>query len=147
MCMIMQSFNNKSIFLIVSIIITLSLIVHIERINTDDPLTEFYVLTEKNQAEGYPLTISVGESGVVTVGVVNHEFKDQNYILAIIYEDKINKHLITLKSSEKWEKKVNSNFGIVGDHKVEFLLFKGKIESEEPYRRLFLMFDVGERDE
>ena len=145
MCMIMRSINNKSIFLIVLIIITLFFLVHIESINTDDPLTEFYVLTEKNQVEGYPLDISEGASGVVTVGVVNHEFTNQDYILSIIYEDKINRYLISLKSSEKWEKKVNLNFGTLGDQKVEFLLFKSEIENKEPYRRLFLRFNVREQ--
>ncbi len=136
----MQSINRKTILLIFLILVVIYLIFQVVRIDKDEPLTEFYLLGVDNKAEGYPFYIwSLGETRTVTVGIVNGEFEDVEYLLVTSFEDEIQKKSIILKDSKKWEGRFNFTFNNGGRHKVEFLLFKDNIE---PYRRLHLWVDV-----
>lgn len=135
----MQALNSRAVFLILLILIVLYLMVYAESIDKGEPLTEFYVLGAEGKAEGYPLNISASEIGAVTVGIVNREFRDVEYLLAISYEGGVQKKSITLRDSEKWKERFNFTFNSTGRHKVEFLLYRG---GGEPYRRLHLWVTV-----
>ena len=152
----MLALNSRIVFLLLLMSIVTYLIVYTESIDKGEPLTEFYVLSAEGKAEGYPLNISTGEIGAVTIGVINCEFKDVEYLLVVgltqvtffagVNEidlhynvQTVQKKSIILKDSEKWEERFNFTFNNPGKHKVEFLLYN---DGEEPYRRLHLWVDV-----
>ena len=131
--------NAVSVVLVLSLLAALAGIFYVVNLERGEPLTEFYIVGAGGKAEGYPLNISAGEIGAVTVGVVNREFKDIGYLLIMSYEGVDQKKPITLKDSEKWEERFNFTFNNPGKHKVEFLLYN---DGEESYRRLHLWIDV-----
>jgi len=60
--------NVLTVFLIIAIIISISLIVYIiVTPHRGESFTEFYILGPDGKAEGYPTNLSVGENGRVIV--------------------------------------------------------------------------------
>jgi uncharacterized membrane protein len=136
----MQALDAKAALLAVAVTAVLYSMVYVKGMDKGEPLTEFYVLSADKKAEDYPLNLSAGEIGRVIVGIVNHEFKDVEYLLVVSYEGEVRKKTIVLRDSEKWEEGFDFAFNSTGRHKVEFRLYRGE---EEPYRRLHLWVEVG----
>lgn len=108
--------------------------------------TEFYILGEKEKAEGYPRELLVGETGNIILGIVNHEHEPVSYTAKILIGDEENKPIgpIVLEHEEKWEEKIGFTPLKPGKNiKVQFLLFRD--EQPEPYRDLHLWIDVVEK--
>lgn len=134
----MLRLRAKAVFIIA---IVLYLLLYAAALDKVEPLTEFYVLNAEGKAEGYPLNLSVGEAGVVTIGIVNREFKETEYILVASYDGRNTKKSMTLRDNEKWEERFAFSFSSSGRHKAKFTLYK---DGEEPYRRLHLWVHVRE---
>jgi len=49
-----------------------------------EKFTEFYILGPGGKAEDYPTALKAGETGTVTIGVVNHEYRDMDYTLDVL---------------------------------------------------------------
>ena len=109
-----------------------------------EKFTEFYVLGPNGQAEGYLTELSMGETGEVILGIVNHEGEDNlvyNVELFIDGEVKQTVGPLTLADEEKWEEEVNFIPDKVGENqKVEFNLYKQG--EDTPCKVLYLWFDV-----
>ena len=108
-----------------------------------EAFTEFYILEAEETAGRYPQELTLGEEGVVTLGIVNHEYQDVDYwVVVSINEEEIQDiGLINLEHGEIWEQEVSFQPTRAGlGQKVEFLLYIG--EGAEPYRTLHLCVDV-----
>lgn len=109
--------------------------------------TEFYILGPEGKADNYPTNYTLGESGKVIVGVVNHEYRTVNYTMDVRLENKSlslpeNMQQITLANNESWEKTLTLTPPVEGkDMKLEFLLFN-ETTKETPYRDLHLWINV-----
>ena len=91
----------------------------------------------------YPDELTLGDEGVVTLGIVNHEYQNVEYRVVVIMDgDEIQEiGPISLEDGLIWEQEVNFQPTRDGpDQKVEFLLYMG--EDAEPYLTLHLWVDV-----
>jgi uncharacterized membrane protein len=132
--------------------------------------SEFYILGPDGKAQDYPvefvmkdsLVVSVvystgrndtsGGSGKVTLGIVNHQQKNESYSVKMKIDDKFTSinykgtavdriKQIALQPGEKWETGIGFVPGHTGDNqKVEFQLFKG--DSDIPDNLLNLWIKV-----
>ncbi len=110
--------------------------------------TEFYILGLEGKAENYPLELTLGEEGSVTVGLVNQEQETTEYRVEIAIDgttiDEIGP--ITLDDQEKWEQEVSFAPIKAGpDQKLQVWLYKGTVT--KVYRKLHLWLDVKESAE
>ncbi|MEM2687930.1 MAG: DUF1616 domain-containing protein [Thermoproteota archaeon] len=109
--------------------------------------TEFYILGPSGKAEGYPTNLTVGESGRVIIGVVNHEYEDVSYRVAIIFDNETLGIIddIRLRHEEVWQQNYTFTPKKSGDRmKLEFLLYREGVEG--PYRTLHLWVSVHPRE-
>jgi uncharacterized membrane protein len=123
------------------------------KINTK--FTEFYILGAEGKAANYPIEYIInnqpvpqlvnndgttginGNSGEITLIIINHEQQTTDYTMKIIIDDvpadfKFNGTItdqlgpLELKQGNKWESKISIiPHPTTGDQKVELLLFKG----------------------
>ncbi|KXB03940.1 hypothetical protein AKJ47_01380 [candidate division MSBL1 archaeon SCGC-AAA261G05] len=110
-----------------------------------EEFTEFYVLGPGGMMENYPTDLEVGGTGTVILGVVNHEYQDENYHIILTLENEPLKEIgdIQLGHEENWEEEVTFKALEDGENeKLEFLLYKD--DSVEPYRTLHLWLNVRE---
>jgi len=111
--------------------------------------TEFYVLGPHGIADNYTTDYTLGQSGTMIVGVVNHEYRPVNYTMQVKLENQLlplpeNLQHITLDHNETWEETVTFTPPLVGqDMKLEFLLFN-ETDKTTPYRNLHLWINVDE---
>lgn len=150
---IMENSESKldrmlTIFLIFSIlmsVVTLAFVVISPK--EGEHFTEFYILGPEGKADNYTTKYILGESGTVTIGVVNHEYRPVNYTMELKLENKSlplpeNIKSITLAHNETWEEPVTFTPAFEGENmKLEFLLFN-ETERNVPYRDLHLWIDV-----
>lgn len=105
--------------------------------------TEFYVLGPGGKVEGYPTNLTLGESGTVILGVVNHEYEKVSYRVAIKLDNETIGTIddIRLVHEQKWEQNVTFTPNMVGEKlKLEFLLYANG--GTEPYRKLHIWIIV-----
>ncbi|KKH47196.1 DUF1616 domain-containing protein [Methanosarcina sp. 1.H.A.2.2] len=113
--------------------------------------TEFYVLGPEGMADNYPTNYTLGESGTVIVGVVNHEYRPVNYTMEVRLENKSlplpeDLQQVTLAYNETWEEPLTLTPPVEGkDMKLEFLLFN-ETDKNTPYRDLHLWINVNSTD-
>ena len=105
--------------------------------------TEFYILGPGRTASEYPTNLTLGETGRVVLGVVNHEFENVSYRIIIQLEDKtigeINR--IDLTHDEVWEADYDFIPDTVGNNlKLVFLLQRN--DMNVAYRQLHLWLTV-----
>ncbi|AKB16439.1 DUF1616 domain-containing protein [Methanosarcina thermophila] len=111
--------------------------------------TEFYVLGPQGIADNYTTDYTLGQSGTMIVGIVNHEYRPVNYTMQVRLENQLlplpeNLQHITLDHNETWEETVTFTPPLVGqDMKLEFLLFN-ETDKTTPYRNLHLWINVDE---
>jgi uncharacterized membrane protein len=134
---------------LISIIIMIGIILGIIGIfyiilnpNEGDNYTEFYLLGTNGKAGDYPTNLSTNQKGNLTVGVVNYEHLDSNYLLKITENNKTLKNEnITLKNNEKIEIPFNFSENSSGQYKIQFDLYKLP-DTKNVYRSLFILVNV-----
>lgn len=113
--------------------------------------TEFYVLGPQGIADNYTTDYTLGQSGTMIVGIVNHEYRPVNYTMQVRLENQLlplpeNLQHITLDHNETWEETVTFTPPLVGQNmKLEFLLFN-ETDKTTPYRDLHLWINVNENE-
>jgi uncharacterized membrane protein len=133
--------------LLVVVVLTTSIvfIYVIGKPNTGQKFTEFYFDENINQTGAYQKTFYLGDSGHITVAIVNHEYKTVVYKIEVtVNGDTVNNYgPISLDHLEKWEQELSFPLVRLGnDQPVEFLLFKG--EDNTTPQKLRLVINVNE---
>ena len=109
-----------------------------------EEFTEFYVLGPNGEAEGYPTELSMGQTGKVILGIINHEGEDNLvYSVEVSIDGGLKQTIgpLTLDDEEKWEDEVSLSPDKMGDNqKVEFSLYKQ--DEDEPCESVYLWLDV-----
>ncbi len=116
-----------SVLLILSIVFAVFTIVYtIATPKQDAKFTEFYLLGPNGKASDYPTNLSVGETGNVTVGIVNNEYANVNYKMVVkLNNQTINEENITLSNGAKYEKPFTFELSESGkNQELEFLLYR-----------------------
>lgn len=132
-----------SVILILSIILAVGTTVYIiVKPHQGEKFTEFYILGENGKAADYPTNLTVGETGNVTIGIVNHEYKTVNYTLVVKADNTtMMQKNVTLDSGAKVEIPYNFTGSSEGKSEVQFLLYKLPDE-KMVYRSLHLWVNV-----
>ncbi len=105
--------------------------------------TEFYVLGSGGKIENHPTNLTLGESGTVILGVINHEYEELAYRIVIKRDNETIGTIddITLNHEMKWEEKYTFTPEKTGEKmKLEFLLLREDLD--KPYRSLHLWTTV-----
>ncbi|MCZ3364276.1 MULTISPECIES: DUF1616 domain-containing protein [Methanobacterium] len=149
---IIESFKRESgtdrilsIVLAVSIILAISATAYVIAVPKEgEKFTEFYILGPDGKASNYPTNLTVGQTGNVTVGIVNHEYSTVNYEMIIkLNNQTINDTNITLSNNETWQQPFTFTPSIYGQNQeLEFLLYKLP-DNNTVYRSLHLWVNVG----
>jgi uncharacterized membrane protein len=122
----------------------------------DEFMTEFYILGKEGLAEDYPREALVGEEVKVTMGIGNLEREPMRYTVEVWAVDPWGdkRELIntmgpfSLEPEQSVEQPVFWSMPWAGDDQiVEFLLYAGGQEGDEPYRLLRLWMNVMEGEE
>jgi uncharacterized membrane protein len=110
--------------------------------NENEKYTEFYLLGQSGKAGDYPTNLTTGESGNLTVGVVNQEHSTSSYQMTIIGNNKTLKtENFTLMNGQKREIPFEFTAEYSGQYKLEFNLYKLP-DNITLYRSLFLLVNV-----
>ena len=146
-----SSFNAKSqrnkiisIVLVIFIIFVISMTAYIIASPKEaEKYTEFYILGQDGMASNYPTNLTAGETGNVTVGIVNHEHSTVNYEMIIKLDNQtIGEKNITLSNNQTYlEPFTFIHYSYGQNRKMEFLLYKLP-DNTTVYRYLFLQIDV-----
>jgi uncharacterized membrane protein len=103
--------------------------------------TEFYVLGPNGTASDYPTDLSVGASGSVTVGVVNHEHTSMSYSMELRLGNRtVRDRTLSLADDRTWERELEFTAEESGRTRLSLLLYRGG--SSSPYRTLGVWIDV-----
>jgi uncharacterized membrane protein len=144
--------KTLTVFLILSILLSIATLGYvIVTPKEGEHFTEFYVLGPQGKADNYTTNYTLGQSGTVIVGVVNHEYRPVNYTMEVKLENQSlplpeNQQQITLAHNETWEEPVTLTPPFEGqDMKLEFLLFN-ETDKTTPYRDLHLWIDVNKTE-
>jgi uncharacterized membrane protein len=112
-----------------------------------EKFTEFYLLGPGGNADNYPADMDLGDSEAVTVGVVNHEYRDVDYDLAVMLDDgtykvKLYTQKISLADNDTYQGAITIKPPMNGTRmKLDFLLYAdGNLAV--PYRECYLYIDV-----
>ena len=127
------------VLLIISVIYAMSLYFP----KYDEFFFELAVLGIEGKAADYPKELAIGEEGVVTVGIVNHEHEPVTYRIEVIIDGDKNKEVgpVGLEHNEKWEGITAFTPNEPGENqKVEFLLYRQG--QTDVYQSLHLWVDV-----
>lgn len=140
-----MNFDKKiSLILVVLLVIAIGLTVYIiVNPSPNEKFTELYILGPGNVAGNYPTTLNVGETGNVTIGIVNHEYSTETYnLITLLNNHTISNQNYTLSNNET--KLINYSFTPLttgNNQTLEFDLYKlpnnGTI-----YRSVFLHLNV-----
>jgi len=109
--------------------------------------TEFYLLGPSGKADGYPTNLTLGESGTVILGVVNHEYEDVSYRIVVRLENRTIGTIdnVRLKHEAVWEENYTFVPEKIGEGmKLEFLLYRD--DADGIYRSLHLWITVSLRE-
>ena len=108
-----------------------------------EKFTEFYILGPDGKASDYPTNLTLGQSGKLFVGVVNHEYSTVNYKVVVKLQGKIiSTENISLKNNQKWEKAIIFTPDTSGtNQKLELILYKLP-DDKNAYRSLHLWVNV-----
>lgn len=112
---------------------------------TDDSYTQFYLLGENGSAIDYPTSLEVGETGHVTVGLVNDENQDVTYtVLLALGDEEIDRLTVTVADGESWEERAAITPTSVGRHRFQVELYRGESvdPDADPYRQTGLWIEA-----
>jgi uncharacterized membrane protein len=107
--------------------------------------TEFYLLGPGGMASDYPTNLTVGESGMIIVGITNREGTDLTYLVHVWLNDTKIGDLapLTLAHDETSERTYTFTPTQAGSRwKLEFVLYRG--DRSAVYRDLHLWVTVNE---
>jgi len=117
---------------------------------TTDPYTEFYLLGPDGEtASDYPDNMTIGETGEFTVGITNHEHREQTYTLGVIVDGDVRtEQTVTVADEETWQDQFAYTAESAGEKRVRVVLYKGESLQleEEPYRFGRLLVTVEEEN-
>jgi len=137
-----------TIILVLSILLSVTTLVYVIITPKEgEHFTEFYILGPEGKADNYPTNYTLGESGKVIVGIVNHEYRPVNYTMELRLENRSlplpeDLQQVKLAHNETWEKPLTLTPPLEGkDMKLEFLLFN-ETDKKTPYRDLHLWINV-----
>jgi Predicted membrane protein len=137
-----------TVFLIISILLSIATLAYVVVSPKEgEHFTEFYLLGPEGKADNYTTNYTLGQSGTVIVGVVNHEYRPVNYTMEVTLENKSlflpeNVKHINLAHNETWKEPVTIMPPLEGKNlKLQFLLFNDT-EKSVPYRDLHLWVNV-----
>jgi uncharacterized membrane protein len=140
--------RTLTIILVISILLSVTTLVYVIITPKEgEHFTEFYILGPEGMADNYPTNYTLGDSGKVIIGVVNHEYRPVNYTLDVRLENKSlpipgNMQQVSLAHNETWEKSLTFIPPEEGKNmKLEFLLFN-ETDKNTSYRDLHLWIDV-----
>jgi uncharacterized membrane protein len=135
-------------FLILSILLSVATLAFVVVSPKEgEHFTEFYLLGPQGKADNYTTEYTLGQSGTLIVGIVNHEYRTTNYTMEVMLENKSlplpeNMKHITLAHNNTWEEPVTLIPPFEGQRmKLEFLLYN-ETDKSTPYRDLHLWVDV-----
>ena len=134
-----------SVLLAISIILAISATAYVILVPKEgEKFTEFYILGPDGKASSYPTNLTVGQTGNVTVGIVNHEYSTVNYEMIIkLNNQTINDTNITLSNNETYSVPFTFTPSTYGQNQeLEFLLYKLP-DNNTVYRSLHLWINVG----
>lgn len=142
-----KSFTNSliTVALVFAILGALSYMIYISiQPSVAETYSEFYVLGQNGELDGYPEVMTSGETGSVRIGIANHEGRKITYSIAVNSNSESSdtiKKKIELKDGQIWEGPITFLVSQPGtQEKIEFLLYRGGDKS--PYRKLHLMINV-----
>lgn len=133
-----------SVILIIILIIAVAGTIYIILFpQPSEKFTEFYILGPNGKAGDYPTNLTAGESGNVTIGIVNHEYANTTYQLKVVLNQNVLKdENVTLANNEKKEIPFTFKPNTSGNNqKLEFLLYKLP-DTQKVYRSLYLYLNV-----
>ncbi len=135
--------RSLSYLLIIIIVAALAAVVFIVVNPAGEKFTEFYILGPDGNAGNYPVNLTAGENGTVTMGIVNHEGSSTDYNLVVKFNDVILKNeTFNLKNNEKKEIPFTFQLNQSGSgQNLEFLLYKLP-NTSEAYRALNLLVNI-----
>lgn len=113
---------------------------------TANPYTEFYVVGTEGNASGYPMNLTVGETGEFVVGITNHEHEAMDYaVVATLGERPVGNRSVRVANEQTWEDTVSFTAQEPGDHRLRLLLYKGGTVEGEPddFLRLWVTVSNG----
>lgn len=106
--------------------------------------TEFYILRLEGMTTDYPKELKVGVEGIVTIGIVNHEYETVSYRVEVRINGVKNNEVepIVLENDEEWTQDVSFVPQVPGEkQKLELLLYKNG-EPKPYFEPLRLWLDV-----
>jgi uncharacterized membrane protein len=109
----------------------------------DERFTEFYILGPNGKIADYPTNLTLGESGDITIGVINREYETMSYTVEVRVENETMAIIngINLSHEEEWEQNYAFTPHTTGERmKLEFLLYRQ--DGSEPYRKIHLWTTV-----
>ena len=127
------------ILLVVAVLATFYIIIFP---NPGEKFTEFYILGAGDKAGNYPTNLTVGESGNLTIGFVNHEHATTSYNLITTLDNiTISSENYTLMNNET--RIINYTFTPTnsGNQTLQFMLYKLP-NNGTVYRSLLLYLNV-----
>lgn len=139
-----MNFDKKiSIILIIILIAAAAATIYlIVNPNPGEKFTEFYILGSNGKASDYPTNLTVGETGKVIVGIINHEQSTTSYNLIIkLNNQTVQNETITLLNNEKKEIPVTFKVSSANKAQLDFLLYKLP-DTNTVYRSLNLNVNV-----
>ena len=108
-----------------------------------EKFTEFYLLGPSGRADGYPVNLTLGESGTVIIGIVNHEYEDTSYNITIRLDNDLIATISNIQLSHEMVSERNFTFTPekTGEGlRLDFLLYKNTMPGA--YRSLHLQITV-----
>jgi len=133
-----------TVLLVLSIILSVAALVYvIVTPKQGEKFTEFYILGPGGMAYDYPTQVEAGNTSMVIVGVVNHEYQRVNYTMDVSLQNRtIQERMLSLDHNQTWEEPVSYALNHTGDgQKVQFLLYREE-NFTAPYRDLHLWVNV-----
>ncbi|UTB32607.1 MAG: DUF1616 domain-containing protein [Methanobacterium sp. ERen5] len=108
-----------------------------------EKFTEFYILGENGKAGNYPANLTLGETGNLTMGIVNREQNTTSYDLVVqLNGNQLYNNIFTLTKNETKEIPLSFTTTTIGQNqKMEFMLYKLP-NNTNVYRSLTLYINV-----
>lgn len=140
--------KSLSVILVIAILGSLCVLGYVIAVpKASESFTEFYILGSEGKAENYPEQLTLGETGRVIVGIINHENTQLNYRIEVLIDNQESGEMgpISLIDGEKWESEMTFTPRVPGDsQKVEFQLFK-EDNMVTPANSLYLWINVKDK--
>lgn len=114
---------------------------------TAEPFSEYYLLGPDGNASDYPGDLSPGESGVVIVGISNHEHEPVTYRSVVAWNDTVTRsYNVTVGDDETTTRRLELTApSEPGRYNVTFMLYEDGESGVAEWTRLWI--DVGHGDD